>query len=121
MQSPKRRKERIFMKYLVIALALALSLTALAAPKQARSSIQNRVDKLDLSADQKAKVDPITDADAKAFQALKGDTTLSEEDRKKKTSVLRKDTDAKLKAVLTDDQWKKYEELKGQKNGKKKQ
>jgi periplasmic protein CpxP/Spy len=112
------------MKYLVIALALALSLTAAAAPKAARSSVQILVDKLDLSADQKTKVDPITDADAKQFQALKADTTLSAEDRKKKTAALRKDTDAKLKAVLTEDQWKKYQELKAEhktSGGKKKQ
>jgi hypothetical protein len=109
------------MKYFVIALAFALALTAVAAPKQARSSVQNRVDKLQLPADEKAKVDPITDADAKAFQALKADTTLSEEDRKAKTSALRKDTDAKLKAILTEEQWKKYEELKAEKSGKKKQ
>jgi hypothetical protein len=110
------------MKYLVIPLALALSLTAIAAPKQARSSVQNLVDKLQLPTDQKAKVDPITDADAKQFQALKADTSLSDADRKKKTSELRKDTDAKLKAVLTEDQWKKYEELKAErKAGKKKQ
>src|SRR6266852_3387406 len=113
------------MKYLALALTLALSLTLIAAPplvsfKTARSSIQNLVDKLTLSADQKAKVDPITDADAKQFQTLKADTTLSAEDRKSKTAVLRKDTDAKLKAVLTEDQWKKYEELKAERKTSKK-
>jgi hypothetical protein len=111
------------MKYFVIALALALSLTVVAAPKQARSSVQNLVDKLQLPADQKAKVDPITAADAKQFQALKADTSLSDEDRKAKTTALRKDTDEKLKAVLTDEQWKKYQELKAARkaDGKKKQ
>ena len=69
------------------------------------------MDKLQLPPDQKAKADPITDADAKQFQALKADTSLSDEDRKTKTADLRKDTDAKLKAVLTEDQWKKYQEL----------
>jgi protein CpxP len=110
------------MKSLVLALALSLCITAVAAPKSARSSIQNLVDKLTLTADQKAKVDPITDADAKQFQALKADTALSDEDRKTKTAALRKDTDAKLKAVLTEDQWKQYESLKAErkKNGTKK-
>jgi protein CpxP len=103
------------MKYLVLAIALSVSITAVAVPKQAKSSVQNMVDKLALPADQKAKVDPITEVDAKQFKALKADTTLSDEDRKKKTSELRKDTDAKLKTVLTEDQWKQYQALKAEK------
>lgn len=108
------------MKYFALALALALSLSvaAFAAPKQARSSVQNMVDQLTLTPEQKAKVDPITDEDAKQFRALKEDSSLSDEDRKKKTAELRKNTDVKLKAVLTEEQWKKYQEIKAERKTK---
>jgi Spy/CpxP family protein refolding chaperone len=106
-------------------LALTLSL-ALAAAPQPRSQLQNMVDKLNLTADQKAKADPILDADAKQVRALRDDSSLSPEDRSKKTAEIRKESDIKLKPILTDEQWKKLEQLREErkaegKQGKKKQ
>lgn len=107
------------MKLIAIALLTTFSLVAFGAPKKAQTAIQKRVDRLALSPDQKAKVDPITDTHAKALTALKGDAALSDTDRKKKTAELRKDTETKLRAALTADQWKKYREIKAAGGGKK--
>ena len=111
------------MKFLTSALlALALSCALCAAPQGPRSQLQNMVDKLNLTPDQKAKADPILDEDAKQVRALRGDTTLSAEDRSKKTAEIRQQSDAKLKPILTDDQWKKLLQLREERKaeGKKK-
>jgi len=94
-------------KYFAVVLALSLAVSA--AP--ARSQIQRMVDQLSLTADQKAKIDPILEDDAKQVRAFRPDTALSAEDRKLKTAKVRHETDAKIKPILTDEQWKKLLEL----------
>jgi protein CpxP len=98
-------------------LALALS-CALAAAPQARSQMQRMVDQLDLSADQKAKVDPILDDEAKQLRAFRGDTST---EATKQKAEIRKATDEKIKPLLTGEQWKKLEQLREErkKQGKK--
>lgn len=108
-----------------IFLAWTLSL-ALSASPQPRSQLQNMVDKLNLTADQKAKADPILDADAKQVRALRNDSALSAEERSKKTAEIRAQSDLKLKPILTGEQWTKLEQLRAErkaqgKQGKKKQ
>jgi len=92
---------------------------------QPRSSLQNVVDKLNVTPEQKAKLDPILDVDAKAVRALRTDSSLSDEDRQKKTAAIRADTDTKIKPILTADQWRELERLRQErqaqgKGGKKK-
>lgn len=95
--------------------ALIFSFTLLASPQSGpRSQIQNMVDKLNVTADQKAKLDPILDVDAKQVRALRGDSTLSDEDRQKKTAAIRADTDTKIKPILTAEQWTKLQELRAE-------
>ena len=92
----------------------------MAAPQhQAPSQIQRMVDQLDLNTDQKAKIDPILADDAKQVRALRGDS--SPEAVQKKADV-RKATDAKIKPILTDEQWAKLLQLRAdrKKEGKKK-
>jgi periplasmic protein CpxP/Spy len=94
---------------------LSFSFALLAAPQGTpRSQIQNMVDKLNVTADQKTKLDPILDADAKQVRALRGDSTLSDEDRQKKTAAIRADTDTKIKPILTAEQWTKLEQLRAE-------
>jgi Spy/CpxP family protein refolding chaperone len=109
-----------------ILLALTLSLALFASPQGPRSQLQNMVDKLNLTTDQKAKADPILDADAKQVRALRDDSSLSAEDRSKKTAEIRRQSDLQLKPILTGEQWKKLEQLREErkaqgKQGKKKQ
>jgi len=95
--------------------ALIFSFALLAAPPSGpRSQIQNMVDKLNVTPDQKAKLDPILDEDAKQVRALRGDSALSDEDRHKKTAAIRSETDAKIKPILTPEQWTKLQELRAE-------
>jgi hypothetical protein len=50
--------------------------------------------------------------------ALRADTTLSPQDRHAKMMSLRQDSDAKIKAVLTDAQKQQYDELQQQNHGR---
>jgi protein CpxP len=110
------------MKLLTI---LFLAAAALTAAPQPPSQLQNIVAKLNVTPEQKAKLDPILDEDAKAVRALRTDTTLSADDRQKKTAAIRAQTDTKIKPILTADQWTKLEQLREErkaqgKGGKKK-
>jgi periplasmic protein CpxP/Spy len=103
------------MKLTKIIAALSLSFALLAAPQSGpRSQIQNMVDKLNVTPEQKAKLDPILEVDAKQVRALRGDSALSAEDRQKKTAAIRAETDAKIKPILTADQWTKLQELRAE-------
>jgi protein CpxP len=107
-------------KYL--ALAAMLSVAPVAAQHAPKSQVQRLVDQLNLTADQKAKADPFLEEDAKKIRALRDDSSLSPEDRKKKSAEIRKGTVSKLKPILTEDQWKQFEQLREerQKQSKKK-
>jgi protein CpxP len=94
------------LKCFIATLTLALSLAA--AQHTPKSPVQRMVDQLDLSADQKAKIDPILEDDAKQVRALRGSTAADGPQRK---ADIRKATDAKIKPILTDEQWKKLEQL----------
>ena len=80
--------------------------------------MQRMVDQLDLSADQKIKVDPILEDEAKQLRALRGDTSA---EATKQKAEIRRATDEKIKLLLTDEQWKKLEQLREErkKQGKK--
>jgi Spy/CpxP family protein refolding chaperone len=64
---------------------------------------------LDLTNDQKAKVKPIFEARDKKIGDLRGDTTLSQEDRRTKMQSIREETVAQMKAVLTPEQFDKWQ------------
>ena len=101
--------------------AILVAFTLTAAPPQPRSQLQNLVDKLNVTAEQKVKLDPILDQDAKAVRALRTEG-LSDEERSKRTAAIRAETDTKIKPILTDDQWKKLQQLREERKteGKKK-
>ena len=108
------------LKYLV--LASILSISPLAAQHAPKSQVQRIVDQLNLTPDQRAKADPFLEEDAKKIRALRDDSSLSDEDRKKKTAEIRKGTVAQLKPILTEEQWKQFQQLREerQKQNKKK-
>ena len=103
-------------------LAAILSISPVAAQHAPKSQVQRIVDQLNLTPDQKAKADPFLEEDAKKIRALRDDSSLSDEDRKKKTAEIRKGTVAQLKPILTEDQWKQFQQLREerQKQNKKK-
>jgi Spy/CpxP family protein refolding chaperone len=97
-----------------LAIALLVAAALAAAPQSAPpSQIQRMVAQLDLTAEQKSKIDPILEEDAKQVRALRGDTSPEAANKK---AEIRKATDAKIKPLLTDAQWKKLEQLRADRN-----
>lgn len=76
--------------------------------------IQAMLAKLDLSDDQKTKVKPIVEDHNKQMRDLFQDSTLSREDRRDKMKTINDGTNAKLKDILTADQYTKYLDLQKQ-------
>jgi Spy/CpxP family protein refolding chaperone len=81
-----------------------------------RSRADNRInelgEKLDLTADQKAKLQPILDTEAKEIQAARDDKALSPEQRMTKIAEIRKTTQESINGILTPEQQKKFAEMK---------
>src|SRR4051812_40650654 len=101
--------------------ALLVAFTLIAAPPQPRSQLQNMIEKVNVTAEQKVKLDPILDEDAKAVRTLRT-AGLSDEERAKRTAAIRAGTDNKIRPILTDEQWKKLQQLREERKteGKKK-
>jgi Spy/CpxP family protein refolding chaperone len=69
---------------------------------------------LNLTDDQKTKIKPILEDGRKQMEALRDDTASSRDDKIAKMQEIRKGQDEKIKAVLTDEQKKKFDEMRKQ-------
>jgi periplasmic protein CpxP/Spy len=77
--------------------------------------------KLNLSADQQAKLKPIFEDQRKQMDAIHSDTSLSREDRFSKMQTLRQSSDTQIKSVLTDDQQKSFDKMRADQQDRMKQ
>lgn len=66
---------------------------------------------LNLTPDQVMQVKAINDAGQADMMALRNDSTMSREDKRGKMMTMRQDTEAKIRAVLTEEQKPKYEAM----------
>ena len=66
---------------------------------------------LDLTDEQKPKVEAIMKAAGEKRKALREDSELSQEDKRAKGKAIQEDTTAKIKAVLTPEQFAKFEKM----------
>ncbi len=66
---------------------------------------------LDLTDDQKPKVEAIMKGAMEKRKALRDDDSLTPEEKKDKNKAIQEDTATQLKAVLTPEQFAKYQEL----------
>jgi Spy/CpxP family protein refolding chaperone len=66
---------------------------------------------LDLSDDQKAKVKAAMDDQRQKMQDLRSDSTLSQDDRNAKRKEIRDAMEAKIKDILTPDQFAKWQKM----------
>ena len=73
------------------------------------SGFDRMADQLNLTADQKPKVQAILDAQREKMRVLRQDTSLTPEDRKAKWKAVQDDTTTQMKAVLTPEQFDKWE------------
>ena len=74
---------------------------------------------LTLTDEQKPKVKAVLEGQQKKMQEIRDES--DQDTRRTKMQDLRKETETKMKAILTDDQFKKYQEMnqRGKKGGKK--
>ena len=66
---------------------------------------------LNLTDDQKAKIKPIFEDQAAKMKALREDTSTSMDDKRPKMQDIRKSTNDQVRAVLTADQQKKFDDM----------
>src|SRR5216684_339830 len=103
---------RIVLAFLLAWCSLAWSLAA--APQSGpRSQVQRMVDQLNVTAEQKAKLDPILDDDNKQVRALRGDNSPAAAEKK---AAVRKATDEKIKPILTAEQWTTLQQLRDERS-----
>ncbi len=117
------------MKPILIAL---LAATLLAAPALAQnpdrdvdeviasSRVKRMTTVLTLTDEQKGKVMPLIVEEIKKFKVIRQDTSLTEEDRIKKEKEFREANRPKFKAILSEEQMIKYEEMQAPRRGAKK-
>jgi len=80
--------------------------------------MERYTDQLTLTDEQKPKVKTVLEAQQKKMQELRNDSNLDQDARREKMQTIRKDTDTKMKGILTEEQFKKYQEM-NQRRGKK--
>lgn len=73
--------------------------------------IQMMTKQLNLTPDQVTKVKAIDADNMQQMMALRNDTSTAQSDKRSKMMSLRQDRETKIKALLTDDQKSKYDEM----------
>ena len=82
-----------------------------AAAMRVRASFDQIAKQLELTEDQKPKVQVVIDEQQKQMTALRQDTSVATADRRTKMTEIRNAATAKLKDILTPDQLAKWEKL----------
>lgn len=72
---------------------------------------QRLTKELNLTSDQQTKVQSILEDQQKQMQALRQDTSSAPEDRRSKMMDIHKNATSQIRAVLNDDQQKKFDEM----------
>ncbi len=67
--------------------------------------------KLNLSNDQVAQIKPLLEDRTQQMQAVRADTTLSQQDRHNKARQIMQDSDTRIEAVLNDTQKQQFEQM----------
>ncbi len=118
-------------KRAIVYLAVVVTVAALALPSLAqyggggraghpegghgRMGVDDRVKhlakELNLTEDQQTKIKAILEDEHKQLSSLKQDTSLSPEERRTKFEETKKNTSQQIRALLNEDQQKKYDEL----------
>ena len=67
--------------------------------------------KLNLSNDQVTKIKPVLEDRVQQMQALRADTSISQQDRRNKAHQIAQDSNSKIEAVLNDTQKQQFEQM----------
>jgi len=108
-------KQEVFSFLLAGICAAGLALAEPQQPGTHERGPQHRMEmlskRLNLTADQQAKLLPIMADQHQQIRAILQDSSLSREDRVAKLRAVRKDSKAKIEALLTDEQKQNFEQL----------
>lgn len=80
--------------------------------------LQMMTRQLNLTSDQQDKIKPILEDESQQMQALRADSSLSQQDRMSKMKELREKTNSQIKPVLTSDQQTKWQQMMEKRGGK---
>ena len=80
-------------------------------PPTAEQRLQRMTSQLNLSSDQQQQIKPILENESKQMQALREDSSLSQQDRMSKMMQIRQDSASQIKPILNADQQAKYEQM----------
>lgn len=112
-----------FRSTLVLALGLSLGISFAAAPRSraqaapasdAAKKLEAIAKQLNLSPDQKAKLLPVLEEEAPKLKALKSDTSLTGMQKLEKLRAIHQQTDPKVKAILTEQQYEQWTTMRQQ-------
>lgn len=80
-------------------------------PMTADQRLQRMSQQLNLSGAQQQQIKPILENESKQMQALRDDTSLSQDDRRSKMMAIRQESSSQIKPILNADQQKQYDEM----------
>ena len=80
-------------------------------PPTVDQRLQRMTQQLSLSDDQQQKIKPILENESTQMQALRGDSSLSQEDRMAKMKQIREGITSQINPILNADQQKEYAEM----------
>lgn len=80
-------------------------------------NMEKILDQLNLNDEQKEKIKPLLKDQAEKMRAMNQDSSLSTEDKRSKRKEIRDETNTKLKAIMTADQFTQWEKLSAQARG----
>jgi Spy/CpxP family protein refolding chaperone len=76
-----------------------------------RAGFDRMAEQLNLTADQKPKVQAVLDGQRQKVRDLRGDASLTPEDRRTKMKAIHEDTTTQMKAILTPEQFDKWQKM----------
>ncbi len=80
-------------------------------PMTADQRLQRMSQQLNLSEAQQQQIKPILENESKQMQALRDDTSLSQDDRRSKMMQIRQESASQIKPILNADQQKQFDEM----------
>jgi len=97
-----------------LALAMGTAGKGYAQEVTPESRLQKLSDELNLTADQKAKLKPIFEDEAKQIEAVRNDTSLAKPDKLAKVKQIHQSFEPKVDAILTPEQQEKMKQIRQQ-------
>ncbi|HMK30327.1 MAG TPA: hypothetical protein VK473_11635 [Terriglobales bacterium] len=87
-------------------------------PQEGRGFVQMLSQKLNLTADQQAKLKPILQQQHQQFMSVREDATLTADQKQAKMKEIREATDTQINGILTPEQQQQFAQMKSQHRGR---